>query len=166
MSLLVCIYKCTCALEKNIPGSFSLYFHIMLLLRRSEEGSPVCTNRRPCGKLLCRRDMLKECSHNIRKALFFLSAFQLHSWWDRFSLLVRLINCEENKQNEKWLHLTVKLHPLTIKVGLAIRGFQQRHREQKPGIQNIFVPQGQWHIQIAIRKYNYLRESTSTHERQ
>lgn len=65
------------------------------------EASPICTNRTLCGKPISRRDMQKECSHHIRRALFFLSAFLLCSWWDQISLLVRLIDCEENNKDEK-----------------------------------------------------------------
>lgn len=50
-----------------------------------------------------------------KKALVLLSASQLCSRWDQISLLVRLINYEGNNQDEKWLHLTVKICLLTTR---------------------------------------------------
>lgn len=115
-SSFVCICVSTCALKSSVPESSSIYFHIMLLLCHSKgEVSPVCSNKRPCGKLLFRRDMLKECSFHIKKALLLLSASQLCSRWDQISLLVSLINYEGNNQDEKGLHLTVKICLLTIR---------------------------------------------------
>lgn len=182
MSSLVCICMCTSVLERNVPGSFLLYFHIMSLCRSKGDGSPVCTNRRPCVKLLSMRDTPKECNHHIKKALFFLSVFQLRSWWNQISLLVRLINHEENSQNEELLHLTVKLAtspsdqrapkwpwPYTD-FGRVVGSVAWCAPQQKPAR---FIcsklhsgTHGQWHVWVATRKYSYLRESTSTCERQ
>ena len=162
MGSLVCMCACTYALERNIPGSFLLYFHFMLLCRSKEEGSPVCTNRRPCGKPLSRWDTRKECSHHIRKTLVFLSTFQLHSWWDQIRLLVSLINYEQKSQNEKWLHLTVK--PVTSSSDLRAPKWAWPHTgfsrdvvkpawctpQQKPArfryFRIYFGPHGQWHV--------------------
>lgn len=98
-----------------------------------------------------------------------LSASQLCSRWDQISILVRLINYEGNNQDEKWLHLTSE-HD--TKLGLAVHGFWQRHREHGPMPSSVKPERlkyykihsgshGQWYVWIAMRKHSNLRQSSS-----
>lgn len=184
MSSLVCICMCTRVLQRGtFLGVFCFIFtswccYVAQRGRAAlyvQTGDPV-VNRSPGG---VRRRNAATVSERL---CFFSLFFQLCSWWDQISLLVRLINYEENSQNEKWLHLTVK--PVTSpsdhrapKWAWPYTGFDRDMGsmawcapQQKPArfrYSKIHSePYGQWHPWVPMRKYSYLRESTSTHQRQ
>lgn len=178
---LVCVhfYEHVCFEEECSWEFLTLFSHHAAVLSLKGGGEPCMFKQEILCILLFRRDMLKECSLHIKKALVLLSASQLCSRWDQISLLVRFINYEGNNQDEKWLHLTVKIWLLTIRHQAGpshtwvladtqtawIDALLNRTRKTQI-LQNIFWSHGQWYVRVAMRKYSYLKQWSSTYEKQ